>query len=260
MKLIVFKRHCPRPRLRKSDRLFWVLLSKSWKDWRQVLIIVKPETVISWHRRGFRLFWTWIFRKKGSGRPQASPEIRALIRKMAAANRLWGAPRIHGELLKLGIEISERTVSRLLPRKRRPPSQTWKTFLDNHLSDLVSIDFFTVPTATFRVLFVLVVLAHRRRRVVHFNVTDHPTAAWTAQQVREAFPEDRAPRYLIRDRDGVYGDQFRDRLQEMGITEVLTAPRSPWQNAFAERLIGSIRRECLDHVIVLGEKHLGRIL
>jgi len=171
-----------------------------------------------------------------------------------------GAPRIHGELLKLGIEISERTVCRLLPRKRRPPSQSWKTFLDNHVSELVSVDFFTVPTATFRVLFVLVLLAHPRRRLVHFNVTEHPTAEWTAQQIREAFPEDRAPRYLIRDRDGVYGDQFRDRVREMGMTEVLTAPQSPWQNAFAERVIGSIRRECLDHVIVLGEKHLRRIL
>jgi len=163
-------------------------------------------------------------------------------------------------LLKLGIEISERTVSRLLPRKRRPPSQSWKTFLDNHVSELVSVDFFTVPTATFRVLFVLVLLAHPRRRLIHFNVTEHPTAEWTAQQIREAFPEDRAPRYLIRDRDGVYGDQFRDRVREMGMTEVLTAPQSPWQNAFAERVIGSIRRECLDHVIVLGEKHLRRIL
>ena len=258
--LAVFKRHCPRPRLRKADRLFWVLLSKSWKDWQRALIIVKPETVVSWHRKGFRLFWTRISRKRRSGRPEASSEIRALIRKMAAANPLWGAPRIHGELLKLGIDISERTVSRLVHRSRRPPSESWKTFLDNHVSELVSVDFFTVPTATFRVLFVLVVLAHRRRRVVHFNITDHPTGVWTAQQVREAFPEDRAPRYLIRDRDGVYGDQFRDRVREMGLTEVLTAPRSPWQNAFAERLIGYIRRECLDHVIVLGEKHLRRIL
>lgn len=244
--LAVFKRDCPRPRLRKADRLFWVYLSKTWKDWRRALIIVRPETVVSWHRKGFRLFWTWISRRKRTGRREASPEIRALIRKMAAANPFWGAPRIHGELLKLGVQISERSVSRLLPKKRKPPSQTWKSFLDNHLNELVSIDFFTVPTATFRVLFALVVLAHRRRLVVHFNVTEHPTAAWTAQQVREAFPEDRAPRYLIRDRDKVYGDQFRDRVREMGMTEVLTAPQSPWQNAFAERLIGSIRRECLD--------------
>jgi len=179
---------------------------------------------------------------------------------MATANPFWGAPRIHGELLKLGILISERTVSRLLPRNRRPPSQTWKAFLDNHVNELVSIDFFTVPTATFRVLFVLVVLAHRRRMVVHFNVTEHPTAAWTAQQIREAFPEDTTPRYLIRDRDQIYGECFRDRLSDMGIAEVLTAPQSPWQNPVAERLVGSIRHECLDHVIVPGEKHLRRIL
>ena len=164
--LAVFKRKCPRPRLRGTDRFFWVWLSRSWKDWHRVLIIVRPETVVAWHRKGFRLFWSWISRRK-SGRLEASPEVRALILKMAAANPLWGAPRIHGELLKLGIHISERTVSRLLPRKRRPPSQTWKAFLDNHLKQLVCIDLFTVPTATFRVLFVLVVLAHRRRRVVH---------------------------------------------------------------------------------------------
>jgi putative transposase len=179
---------------------------------------------------------------------------------MAAANPRWGAPRIHSELLKLGLPILERTVSRLLPRKRRPQSQTGKAFLNNHLNQLVSIDFFTVPTATFRVLFVLVVLAHRRRRVIHFNVTQHPTAAWTAQQILEAFPEDTAPRYLVRDRDQIYGECFRNRLRDLGITEVLTAPQSPWQNPFVERLAGSIRRECLDHVIVLGEKHLRRIL
>ncbi len=257
--LAVFKRKCPRPRLRRADRFFWVWLSRCWKDWQRALIIVRPETVVAWHRKGFRLFWTWISRRK-SGRPEVSPAVRALILKMAAANPLWGAPRIHGELLKLGISISERTVSRLLPRKRRPPSPTWKAFLANHLNQLVSIDFFTVPTATFRVLFVLVVLAHRWRRLIHFNVTEDPTAAWTAQQILEAFPEETAPRYLIRDRDQIYGECFRHRLRDMGISEVLTAPRSPWQNPFVERLVGSIRRECLDHVIVLGEKHLRRIL
>jgi transposase InsO family protein len=195
-----------------------------------------------------------------TGRPEPSPEVRALIRKMAATNPFWGAPRIHEELLKLGFEISERSVSRLVPKNRKPPSQTWKTFVENHANRLVSMDFFTVPTATFRVLFVLVVLTHRRRSVAHFNVTEHPTAEWVAQQLREAFPDDRAPRYLIRDRDRVYGERFQDRAGETGITEVLTAPQNPWQNAFAERLIGSIRRECLDHVIVLGEKHLRKIL
>jgi transposase InsO family protein len=175
---------------------------------------------------------------------------------MATANITWGAPRIHGELLKLGFEISERTVSRLMPKQRKNPSQTWKTFLTNHVSHLVSIDFFTVSTVHLKVLFVFVVLAHERRRVVHFNVTEHPTAEWTAQQIIEAFPEDTAPRYLIRDRDGVYGSHFRNRMQGMGIQQVLTAARSPWQNPFAERLIGSIRRECLNHIIVLGERHL----
>ena len=189
-----------------------------------------------------------------------SPHVVALIERMAVANPFWGAPRIHGELLKLGIEISERTVSRLMPKNRKPPSQTWKAFLNNHAKDLVSIDFFTVPTATFRVLFVLVVLAHHRRRVVHFNVTAHPTAGWTGQQMVEAFPEDTAPRYLLRDRDKIYGCEFHQRIQGMNMKEVLSAPASPWQRAYVERLIGSIRRDCLNHVIVLGEGHLRKIL
>jgi transposase InsO family protein len=179
---------------------------------------------------------------------------------MAVANPYWGAPRIHGELLKLGIAISERTVSRLMPRNRNPPSQTWRAFLNNHIQDLASIDFFTVPTATFRVLFVLVVLAHHRRRVVHFNVTEHPTAGWTGQQMVEAFPEDTAPRYLLRDRDKIYGCEFQQRIRSMRIEEVLSAAASPWQRAHVERLVGSIRRDCLDHVIVLGEGHLRKIL
>jgi transposase InsO family protein len=179
---------------------------------------------------------------------------------MAAANPLWGAPRIHGELLKLGIDVAERTVSRLMPKRCPEPSQTWRTFLANHVPDLVSIDFLTVPTARLRVLLVLVVLAHHRRRVVHFNVTEHPTAAWAAQQIVDAFPDDSAPLYLLRDRDQVYGQKFRHRVKGMGIEEVLTAPHSPWQNPFAERLIGSIRRECLSHVLVLGVRHLHRVL
>jgi putative transposase len=180
---------------------------------------------------------------------------------MAHVNPLWGAPRIHGELPKLGVSISEREVSRLMPRAtRKPPAPTWRTFLTNHVGTLASIDFFTVPTATFRVLYVFVVLAHDRRRVLHFNVTEHPTAARTAQQIVEAFPENTAPKYLMRDRDGIYGAAFRDRLAGMGIDEVVSAPRSPWQNPFVERLIGSIRRECLDHVIVLGDRHLRHVL
>jgi hypothetical protein len=179
---------------------------------------------------------------------------------MAEANPFWGAPRIHGELLKLGLEVSERTVSRLMPKTRKPPSQTWRAFLNNHVEQMVSIDFFTVPTVTFRVLFVLVVLAHHRRRLLHFNVTEHPTALWTAQQIVEAFPNDTAPRYMLRDRDKIYGEDFRERVQGMGITEVKIAPQSPWQSPYAERLVGSVRRECLDHVIVMGEKHLRGIL
>ena len=179
---------------------------------------------------------------------------------MTAMNPLWGAPRIHGELRKLGIEVAERTVSRLMPKRRAPPSQTWRTFLANHVRDLVSLDFFTVPTAGLRVLFVFLVLAHHRRRVLHFNVTEHPSAAWTAQQIVEAFPDDTAPAYLLRDRDTIYGHAFRQRVKGMQIREILTAPRSPWQNPLAERLIGSVRRECLDHVLVLSERHLRRVL
>lgn len=188
------------------------------------------------------------------GRPPVNAEVTALVRKIAAANPQWGAPRIHGELLKLGIDVAERTVSRLLPKRRSPPSQTWRTFLTNHVRDLVSIDFFTVPTARLRVLFVFVVLAHDRR------ATEHPTAAWTAQQIVDAFPDDSAPSYLLRDRDAVYGHSFQQRVKGMRIREVRTAAHSPWQNPFAERLIGSVRRECLDHVLVLSERHLRRIL
>jgi putative transposase len=258
--LAIFKRRHPRPSLRPTDRLFWVWLSKIWTGWREALIIVKPETVIAWHRQAFRFYWRWLSRRKSIGRPRVSAEVRTLIKQMTQANPLWGAPRIHGELLKLGIDISERSVSRLMPKVRNPPSQTWRMFLDNHFRELVSIDFLTVPTATFRVLYVLVVLAHDRRRVVHFNVTKHPTAAWTAQQMIEAFPEETSPRFLLRDRDQIYGEEFRRRVAGMRIEEVMTAPHSPWQSPYVERLIGSIRRECLDHVIVLGENHLRRIM
>ncbi len=179
---------------------------------------------------------------------------------MTRQNPLWGAPRIHGELLNLGIEVSEASVSKYMVRHPKPPSQSWRTFLQNHVGCLASIDFFVVPTATFSFLFAFVVLHHERRRIVHLGVTANPTAAWVAQQIREAFPWDTAPHHMIRDRDGVYGGVFRACVLAMGIEEVVTAPRSPWQNAFVERVIGSIRRECLDHVIVLNEWHLRRIL
>ena len=258
--LAVYKRLAPRPKLRPADRLFWVGLARVWTGWRRALVIVSPNTVLRWQRRRFRQYWTRLSGRSRGGRPPVDAEIAALVRKMAAANPLWGAPRIHGELLKLGIDVAERTVSRLMPKRPPEPSQTWRAFLANHVRDLVSSDFFTVPTARLRVLFVLVVLAHHRRRAVHFNVTAHPTAQWTAQQIVDAFPDDSAPGYLLRDRDRVYGQQFRHRLKGMGIEEVLTAPYCPWQNPFAERLIGSIRRECLNHVLILGECHLRRIL
>jgi putative transposase len=248
------------PRLKRKDRVFWVVLSRVWPQWRKVLHLIKADTVVGWQRQGFKIYWAKISKQKSAGRHQVSTEVRGLIKKMSKANPLWGAPRIHGELLKLGIVISERTVSRLMPKDRKPPSQSWKTFLNNHLGDLVSIDFFTVPTVTFRVLFVLVVLSHHRRRLVHFNVTEHPTAIWTAQQMVEAFPEDTAPRYVLRDRDKIYGYDFRERIRALGIEEVLTAPASPWQQPFVERLIGSVRRDCLDHVVVLGQRHLHKIL
>jgi putative transposase len=224
--LAVFKRRHPRPHLTHPDRLFWIALSRVWSRWRETMVLVKPETVVGWHRWAFRRFWTWRSRRRQPGRPPTSREVRDLIKRMAAANVGWGAPRIHGELLKLGIVISEREVSRLMPpRPRRPPWQTWRTFLANHVGTLASGDFFTVPTATFRVLYVFFVLAHDRRRVLHFNVTENPSAEWTAQQIVEAFPEDTAPKYMIRDRDGIYGDHFRRRVQSLGIEEVLTAPR-----------------------------------
>jgi transposase InsO family protein len=223
-------------------------------------VIVTPDTVLRWQRRRFREYWTRLSGRPSGGRPPVNAELKALVSRMAAANPLWGAPRIHAELLKLGIEVAERTVSRLLPKRLTPPSQTWRTFLANHVRDLVSLDFFTVPTAGLRVLFVLVVLAHDRRRVLHISVTDAPTAQWTAQQLVEAFPWETAPRYLLRDRDAVYGVAFSSRVQALGILEVKTAPRSPWQNPYVERLIGTLRRECLDHVVVLHETHLCRLL
>ena len=231
--LAVYRRTAPRPKLRTTDRLLWVGLARVWTGWRQSLVIVTPATVLRWQRRRFREHWTQLSGRPTGGRSPVNAEITALVRKMAAANPLWGAPRIHGELLKLGIDVAERTVSRLMPKHRTPPSQTWRTFLTNHLWDLVALDFFTVPTARLRVLFVFIVLAHGRRRVLHFNVTEHPTAAWTAQQIVDAFPDDSAPSYLLRDRDSVYGPAFRQRVKGIGISEVLTAPHSPWQNAFA---------------------------
>jgi putative transposase len=199
-------------------------------------------------------------RRGQPGRPVISREFRDLIRRMGRENPGWGAPRIHGELLKLGIDIGESSVSKYMVRCRQPPSQSWRTFLKNHVTQMVSVDFFTVPTIRFQVLYVFLVLAHDRRRILHFNVTAHPTAEWTGQQLREAFPFDQLPRYLLRDRDAIFGYDFREQVRDMGIQEVLSTPRSPWQRAYVERVIGSIRRECLDHVIIFHERSLRRIL
>jgi transposase InsO family protein len=259
--LAILKRSSKRPRLHIRDRLFWVLLSRLWSGWQDVLIVIKLDTVVRWHRKGFKLFWRYKSRRRGPGRPPISPDVRDLILRMAEANPLWGAPRIHGELLKLGIEISERTVSNLMPpRHPKPTCQTWRSFLKNHMPNIVAIDFFTVPSATLRVLFVLVILRHSSRKVLHFNVTANPSAEWTSQQVVEALPWDTASKYLLRDRDSIYGMFFRQRVANMGIKEVITARQSPWQNPFVERLIGSIRRECLNHVIVVNERQLKRLL
>ena len=249
-----------RVRLRAADRLFWTCLRRLWSGWRSALVIVKPETVIAWHRQGFRLYWSWKSRHGQPGRPELAKETRELIRRMSLANPLWGAPRIHGELLKLGLVLSQATVAKYMVRTRKPPSQTWRSFLNNHASQFASTDFFVVPTVTFRLLYVFIVLAHQRRRVIHFNVSAHPSSEWTARQIAEAFPWGSAPRYLLHDRDSIYAGRFHDQVGEMGIREVLTAPQSPWQSPYVERLIGSIRRECLDHVIVFNEASLRRTL
>src|SRR5262249_45707352 len=258
--LAALKRSVKRPRLRTRDRAFWILLANVWRDWRRALVIVQPDTVVRCHREWLRRRWTVRSHPSRPGRPSTAGTIATLVAKMSAANPLWGAPRIHGELRKLGTNVSERTVSRLLGQRPNRPSQTWRTFFANHVVALVSMDFFTVPTVRGRVLFVLVLLAHERRRIVHVALTEHPTAAWTAQQIIEAFPDDAAPRWLVRDRDAIYSNAFRRHVAGMGIGEVVCAPSSPWQNPYAERLIGSIRRECLDHLIALNERHLRRVL
>lgn len=227
---------------------------------RQQLAILKPRMKRPKLRRRDRLFWRWKSRQRRSGRPKVEHEIREMIRWLSRQNPSWGAPRILSELKMLGYDVAESTVAKYMCRKRKPPSQTWRTFLGNHVKDIAAVDFFTVPTVTFRVLSCFLVLRHERRRVVHFNVTEDPSAKWAAQQVIEAFPYDEAPRYLIRERDGIYGEFFKCRVHGMNIEEVLIAPKSPWQNPYVERLIGSIRRECLDHMIILNEEHLRRVL
>ena len=258
--LNILRRRVPRCiRLSNADRLTFVWLYRFCPTLVDAVAIIRPKTLVRWHRRGFKAFWRWKSRPRG-GRPAIPREIRDLIQEMSRANWLWGAPRIHGELLKLGIEVAQSTVAKYMVRRPRCPGQSWTTFLRNHAAGIAAADLFVVPTIGFKLLYCMVVLAHGRRELVHHAVTAHPTAEWAAQQIIEAFPWDAAPRYLVRDRDAVYGPVVRKRLRALGIRDRPTAPRSPWQNAYVERLIGSIRRECLDHVIVLGESHLRRIV
>ena len=257
--LTVLKRSSGKPAFRRSGRLLWVLLRTLWSRWATALVIIQPQTVIRWHRAGFRLYWRWKSRRR-EGRPPTAPDLIALIRRMWQANPTWGSPRIRAELAKLGLHVSASTLRKYRPKRSRPPSQTWRTFLRNHTREIVAIDFFTVPTATFRVLFVFVVLAHERRKVLHFAVTERPSASWTGQQVVNAFPFATPPRYLLRDRDGIYGVDFGHRVTGLGFEQKLIAPQSPWQNPYAERLIGSLRRECLDQIVIFGERHLKAVL
>ena len=257
--LMVLQRQPGTSRLKDRDRLFWVWLHCVWPGWQVALLLVQPATVVKWHRKGFRAYWRRKSRPNG-GRPRIDPQVQGLIRHMWNSNPTWGAPRIQAELNQLGIDVSDSTVRRYRPLRPRQPSQNWRSFLENHLGDIVAMDFFVVPTATFRVLYVLVIMAHDRRRILHFNVTTSPSADWTARQVLQTFPYDTRPRFLIHDQDRIFAGDVARRVRSMGIEEVLTAPGSPWQNGYCERLIGSIRRECLDHFVVLNECHLLRVL
>jgi transposase InsO family protein len=225
----------------------------------KAMTIMRPETVMRWHRAGFRRYWRWKSRNLG-GRPKIAGDLRALICRMSVENRLWGAPRIHGELLKLGFTVAQSTVAKYMASNGGPCGQSWGTFLRNHMPHIAAMDLFVVPTVSFNLLYVLVIVRLSRRELVWINVTAHPTAEWIAQQITEAFPWNEAPRYLVRDGDRIYGTAVTRRLRAMGIRDKPIAPGSPWQNGFVERLIGSIRRECVDHVVALGEQHMRRVL
>jgi transposase InsO family protein len=258
--LIVLRRKLKdRARLTNNDRWFFVWMYRWFPTILKVVTLVQPETLVRWHRVGFRRYWCWKSRSRG-GRPQIETELRALIRQMSTENQLWGAPRIHGELLKLGFSVAQSTVARYMVKRRGSPSQGWRAFLRNHAPDIAAMDLFVVPTIGFKLLYGFVIVRVHRRDLVWINVTTNPTAEWVARQITEAFPWDGAARYMIRDRDRIYGTVVTRRLRAMGIRDKPIAPASPWQNGFAERLIGSIRRECLDHIIVFGEAHLRRIL
>ena len=248
-----------RVQLTNDDRLFLIQLYRWFPSILKVITIVRPETLVRWHRAGFRRYWRWKSRSPG-GRPQIDVDLRALIRRISMDNPLWGAPRIHGELLKLGFEVAQSSVAKYMVKRRGPTSQRWRAFLSNHAPDIAAMDLFVVPTIGFDLLYAIVIVRLDRRELVWTNVTANPTAEWIARQITQAFPWDETPRYLIRDRDRVYGAAVTRRLRAMGIRDKPIAPGSPWQNGFAERLIGSIRRECADHVVALGEAHLRRVL
>jgi len=257
----VLKRKRPRPGLNPWDRLFWVGLRHFWPRWAEVLVLVKTDTVVGWHRAGFRLFWKWKSGARG-GRPQMTTEIRAMIRRVAQENPFWGAPKIQGELLKLGFSISERTAARYLRRiqRRGDPCKSWLSFLANHREMIAALDFFTVPTVTFKLLYCFFVIEHGRRKIRHFNVTQHPTAEWVIQQLREAFPEVGELRYVILDRDAKFNADVFAFLKATGLKPKKTSIQSPWQNGIAERWVGGCRRELLNQVIPLNEEHLRRLI
>jgi len=258
----VLKRKRPRPKLNRMDRLFWTALRSFWSRWVEALLIVKPETVVGWHRAGFRLYWRWRSRGRGSGRAKITPEIQELIQRMAKENPTWGAPKIHGELLKLGFKVSERSVSRYIRaiQRRGDPGRRWLTFLRNHREAIVAMDFFTVPTVSFRVLYCLFIIEHARRRILYFHVSAQPNSDWVTQQLREAFPDSTPYRYAILDRDTKFDAEVLSVLRSIGLKPKRTSRESPWQNGVAERWVGSCRRELLDHVIPLNEHHLRRLL
>ena len=258
--ILVLQRTNPKPPFRDRDRAFWVLLCQWWDGWRPPLRLVQPETVVRWHRQAWRRWWRRKSQPLEPGRPRIPWEVIELIRRISRENPTWGAPRIHGELLKLGHFLHESTVARYMLKRRGRPTQNWKTFLRNHLHETAAIDFLTVPTVTFRTLYVLVVLSLDRRRIVHINVTEHPTAEWTALQLRQAFMFDTAPRFLLRDHDKIYGNAVVEALHDLGIEQIVTAVRCPWQNGYCERVVGTLKRECLNHMIIVNEAHARRAL
>jgi hypothetical protein len=259
--LEIYQRTDPKLKIHRIDHMFFSLMMYWLFNWKERLFIVKPKTVIKWHRTAFKFYWKWKSKPKG-GRPKVSREVIVLIKKMANENPKWGAPRIHGELMKLGFNICESTtIQRYMPKKgKRTTDQNWITFLNNHSKEIISMDFLTVPTINFKLMYVLIIIEHHRRKLIHFNVTKNPTAEWSIQQIRNLLFDYDTPKYLIRDRDTKYGRLLDGRKSRFGINELVTAYRSPWQNGYVEQVIGSIKRECLDHLIVMNEDHLRNIL